>query len=108
MCPEVRAAYQPSEDSVKNAVALIVNARPATTLTEVGLLFGARSEATMRKWVVRCWRGVPIPALRVGALLVLALEPMGVAKRREAIERMLSAAERVKSSGPGGDEGESR
>ncbi len=99
MCPSVRAAYQPSEDSVRDAVALISQARPATTLAEVGLLFGARSEATMHKWLLRKWRGLPVPAMRVGALLSLTLGSMSVGKRREAIERMLSAAELVKAGG---------
>lgn len=94
-CPEVRGAYQPAEDVVKTAVSHIVQARPATTMEEVGLLFGGRSEATMRKWARRGWLGLPVPALRVGALLAWTLGRMGVTRRRDVLERMLAAARQV-------------
>lgn len=99
-CPEVRTAYQPAEDIVKTAVALIAQSRPTTTLEEIGLLFGGRTEATMKKWGRRGWRGLPVPALRVGALLVLTLGRMGVTRRRDVLDRMVAAARQVTDAHP--------
>jgi len=90
--PELREVYQPGQDSVAEAVRLLKEVRPETTMAEIGLLFGSRSDATLRKWASKGWSRLPIGSTRIGALIRRTLEGVGEQKQREAIESMLAAA----------------